>query len=284
MTTDSHATESPVPPPLMFDSHVHTYYCRHASGELHEYAMEAFMRNLRGMIFTCHAPMPVDWASGVRMELDEYYDYLAEIDETARSWADLITVCRGLECDYVPGLEFYLPPLLEASPLDYVLGSVHPQFPEYRERYYRDDDIAFQRTYFLHLAQAAESHLFDALSHPELIRELFPSTWDYSAVSDTVCHALDRIAATGVAMELNTSSARRQFQQMSPGPEILAEMALRGIPVVVGSDAHVPSRVGDLFAAALDVLEDAGYREITYFQARKPRLLSIAEARISVSR
>ncbi len=266
----------------VFDSHVHTVFCRHATGRLEEYVSEGFMRNLRGIVFTCHAPMPMDWAPNVRMGIEEYDAYLEALDELRAEWTGVLDVRRGLECDYVPGLDGYVASLLERSDLDYVLGSVHPQFSEYWERYYRNDEVDFQRTYFNHLAQAAESGCFDALAHPDFVREVFPDTWSQKRLWSEVLRALDRIAATGVAMEVNTASMHRVFRDLSPSREILAAMQERRIPVVLGSDAHSPGRVGDDFETALAVLEDAGFTQIHHYLGRQRRSIAIGEAKASL--
>ncbi|MEM1295243.1 MAG: histidinol-phosphatase, partial [Verrucomicrobiota bacterium] len=84
-------------------------------------------------------------------------------------------------------------------------------------------------------------------------------------------------------MELNTSGLRKIYSQMNPGPEMLAMMSERGIPVVVGSDSHVPERVTAHFGDALDHLEDAGYREVQVFEHRKPKTLTIESVRDSLA-
>ena len=71
---------------------------------------------------------------------------------------------------------------------------------------------------------------------------------------------------------------------MNPGPAILREMRLRGIPVVIGADAHVPKRVGDGFLAAMNLLEAAGYSQVRYYLDRTPQDVDIAAARASLAR
>jgi histidinol-phosphatase (PHP family) len=94
--------------------------------------------------------------------------------------------------------------------------------------------------------------------------------------------ALDRIAATGVAMELNTSGLNKTVPEMNPGPAMLREMSTRGIPIVIGADAHLPQRVGDKYEEALDMLREAGYREVSFFLERKRHDVSIEAARSSL--
>ena len=86
---------------------------------------------------------------------------------------------------------------------------------------------------------------------------------------DDICRTLDRIAKAGTAMELNTSGRNKAVREMNPGPEILAEMRARDIPVVIGADAHEPRRVGDNYAAALRLLREVGYEDVSFFLDRK---------------
>ena len=55
-------------------------------------------------------------------------------------------------------------------------------------------------------------------------------------------------------------------------------MRERGIPVVIGADAHVPHRVGDGYPAALRLLRAAGYSEVSYFLDRQRHTLPIQAA------
>jgi histidinol-phosphatase (PHP family) len=132
------------------------------------------------------------------------------------------------------------------------------------------------------LADAAETGLFDTISHPDLIKNETAADWLPSRLMPDICRTLDRIAATGVAMELNTSGINKRVPEMNPFPEMLAEMCSRDIPVVIGADAHEPDRVGDGFIEALSLLEQAGYRSVRYYIDRQPHSVAIDEARASL--
>jgi histidinol-phosphatase (PHP family) len=131
---------------------------------------------------------------------------------------------------------------------------------------------------------AAESGLFDTLAHPDLVKNVAPKEWHLERVLLVIRQALDRIAATGVAMELNTSGLLKAIPEMNPGLEILQEMQQRNIPVVIGADAHVPERVADNYDTALDMLKNAGYSEINFFLERKRQPVPIDLARRSLRR
>ncbi len=264
--------------PLLYETHTHTPLCNHATGEPQEYAAVAQSRGLRGLIVTCHNPMPDNFASAVRMREDQLDQYIDLVARARQEWTDRVDIRLGLEVDYFPGYESWIEGQLESIDFHYVLGSVHPQLKEYKQLYAWDDPVAVQRTYFQLLAEAAETGLFDTLSHPDLVKNMTARHWEPVNIMDSICRALDRIAATGIAMEVNTSGMNKTIAQMNPFPEMLVEMQQRSIPVVIGSDAHLPERVGDRFAEALKLLDQCGYLHVSYFIERKRHEVSIQEA------
>ena len=163
-------------------------------------------------------------------------------------------------------------------PLSHVLGSIHYQIADYRKRFYTGDVHSYQELYFDHLARSAESGLFDTLSHPDLIKNEDPSAWDFERLRPHIERALDRIAATGVAMELNTSGLQKALREMNPSPAQLVLMCERAIPVVIGADAHVAHRVGAGYASALRLLRQAGYSEVSFFLDRQRQAVPIQAA------
>jgi histidinol-phosphatase (PHP family) len=106
--------------------------------------------------------------------------------------------------------------------------------------------------------------------------------WDFELVREDVATALDRIAKTGVAMELNTSGLHKSFAEMNPGPEMLAMICERGIPVVIGSDSHKPHRVAENFRKALNQLQTAGFSKVSVFEKRKRSELNISDVLASL--
>lgn len=267
---------------LLYESHSHTTLCKHAVGTVDQYAQQAESRGLAGLIVTCHNPMPNGFSSHVRMAIDEFPQYLDMVDRARRNWAGRVDVRLGLEADFFPGYEDWLERQLSVTRFDYVLGSVHPQLKEFRREFWNDDPVDFQETYFSMLAETAETGLFDCLSHPDLVKNCTPDAWDPLRVIEHVRGALDRIAATGIAMELNTSGKNKRVPEMNPGPEILREICARQIPVVLGADAHEPGRVGDAYLEALELLKECGFTEVHYFLNRERIAVRIEDAERSL--
>ena len=212
-------------------------------------------------------------------QFPEYVDIVARARE---AWMGRVDVRLGMECDYFAGYEAWVEQQLTLAEFHYVIGSVHPQIDEYRDRYRSDDPVESQQTYFGLLADAAETGLFDSISHPDLIKNLTSKDWQPARIMPDICRALDRIAATGVAMELNTSGANKTIQEMNPFPEMLEEMHRREIPIVIGADAHAPGRVGDGFADAISLLERVGYETVRHFIDRQPHEVRLDAARASL--
>ena len=66
---------------------------------------------------------------------------------------------------------------------------------------------------------------------------------------------------------------------MNPCPEILREMSLRGIPVILGADAHSPDRVAGDFLEEINLLEQAGYGELHVCLKKNRTSVSLEAAR-----
>ena len=268
--------------PLLYESHCHTPLCKHAFGEPEEYAAVALARGFKGITFTCHSPLPDGFSANVRMAPGQFDEYVGMIAATRDAFAGRLDVRLGLESDFYPGVEPWLEKLHARVPLSHVLGSIHYQVADYRKLFYTGDVFSYQKLYFEHLALSAESGLFDTLAHPDLIKNESPADWDFQRLRPVIERALDRIAATGVAMELNTSGVQKDLPEMNPSPSQLTLMHERGIPVVIGADAHVPERVGDGYLTALGLLESAGYQEVSFFLDRKRQSVPIQAARESL--
>lgn len=268
--------------PLLYESHCHTPLCKHASGSPSDYALVAEQRGLKGLIVTCHAPLPDGMGLEHRMSPEQFEEYVDLVAAAREEFAGRVDVRLGLESDYLPGYERWAEKLHARVPLHHVLGSVHMQTTYYKERYYTPDAFAYQQTYFEHLALSAESGLFDTLAHPDLVKNEAPHEWRFARIEPFIKRALDRIARSGVAMELNTSGMNKALPEMNPGPRILSLIRERGIPIVLGADAHRPSRVADRYEQALTSLHELGFETISYFVDRQRQEVAIADALASL--
>lgn len=251
-----------------YDSHTHTSLCGHAEGEPIDFAKSAEKRGLTGFIVTDHNPFACGWESGLRMAPSDFPRYVDMIARARSAWAGIVDIRPGIECDYVPGMEKDIERVLNLTRFDYVLGSYHCNMHSNLKSFFTGDVLAYTRDYYERLGDAAETGLFDGLAHPDVPKFMWPEKWDFEAIRPDVCRFLDRVSATDVALELNTSGIYKPYPEMNPGREMLELIREREIPVVIGSDAHQPHRTGDGFVEALHLLEQVGFTEVSYFLNR----------------
>ncbi len=268
--------------PCMYESHMHTELCKHSRGTPDEYAAVAVARNLKGMTVTCHCPLPDQINAESRMAYDQVATYVNMVMATRSRFQGRLDVRLGLESDYLPQFVPWLHKLHAEQDYSYILGSVHPQAAYYHKAFWTGDIRTFHRTYFRHLAEAAETGLFDCLSHPDLVKNADPGNWDFRVLENDIGRSLDRIAQTGTAMEFNTSGIFKKVREYNPGQAQLSMMQERNIPVVIGADAHVAKRVGDHFSQALDLLQDVGYTHVSLYLDRQRQDLEIDRVRRSL--
>src|SRR5471030_2534408 len=105
---------------VLYETHMHTPLCKHAVGDPEDYANVAQMRGLKGIIVTCHNPIPDGYASRVRMFPNEFQTYLDLVERARRAWAGRIDVRLGIESDYAPGFEPYLEKFHASAPFNYI--------------------------------------------------------------------------------------------------------------------------------------------------------------------
>ena len=181
-------------------------------------------------------------------------------------------VLLGIEMDWLAPRRGEIAAFLEARPFDVVLGSVHWIGPMTV-----DDPAAAdwggrppEEVWSLYLAElvaAAESGLFDVLSHPDLPK-VFGARMPGSlraAMDDAVA----AIAATGVAVECSSAGLRKPVGELYPEPALLARFRAAGVRATLSSDAHRPEDVARDYATAVAALRGAGYETITRFAGRE---------------
>lgn len=268
----SSAAPPPGPPSGLSDSHLHTPLCGHASGHPREYAQAALEAGLGGIVFTDHIPMPAWYDAPWRMRRDQLDEYVETVREVQAEYQGRLTVGLGLEADFHPGTEGWVEGILAAFEWDYVIGSVHYlgawgfDNPEFVGEYERRDLGTLYRHYYALVEGAARSGLFDALGHLDLPKKFGHRDPDDGGTDPrrAALRALDTIAGLGLSLDYNTAGTRKPVAEAYPAPDLLQGAAARGIPFVLGSDAHRPGEVGRGFAQAAAVVAGAGGRLVHY--------------------
>lgn len=264
----------------MKDYHLHSHLCNHGEGEIYEYVESAISKDLEEIGFAEHIPIPdLDDPTG-RMVCESFPEYLRQVADAQARYPE-IKIRLGLEADYIPEHLDYISGFIKSYSFDFVIGSIHyvdgwdmtntDNIPRIRtigvNRVYR--------SYYRLLAEAAASGLFDIIGHFDA-----PKKFGYlpdEDISDAIEAALAQIQKNNLALDINTAGLRRNIREVYPSRAILERAFQRGIPVVLGSDAHSPSDVAWGFESVLEMLWDIGYRRTSSYEKRKRRDVPITK-------
>lgn len=211
--------------PLIADLHTHSLLSGHAFGTIREMAAEAAERKLQLLGVTEHGPRIPGTVNPL------YF----------RNFTDAPRVLYGVEMLYGCEVNILEDGTLDLdqrhlSCLDYAVAGIH--FPCYKDQgITRNTD---------NVIRCMENPKVKFISHPDC--DTFPL--DYPAL-------VAGAKATGTALEMNNSSLRKPV--LRPGcvenyRKMIPLCMEAGVPIIINTDAHDPSAVGN-FSLALGLLE-----------------------------
>jgi histidinol-phosphatase (PHP family) len=250
------------------DYHIHSWFSdgKSAPGD---YIAPAIAAGLKEIGFSEHLTLfsgDLDWSMNAE-EAGPYFEHIKKL----RLETSGIRVRTGLEVDYFPGREEETSAFLSGTDLDYVIGSVHylgdfsvDMGPESYAG--RNIDRLYEE-YFENVIASAASGLFDIIAHCDLIR-IFG--FRPSADPEPYYRKLAKsFKVHDVAFEVNTNGRNRPIGDFYPDRRFLQIFREENVPVCVNSDSHMPSRTGQYFDEAYDLLRSAGFTEMAVFDKRE---------------
>jgi histidinol-phosphatase (PHP family) len=249
------------------DYHMHSTYSDGRSVP-EDYIGPAIAAGLNEIGFSEHLTLFKD-PEGWNMNPVNIAPYIDNIQTLNRNTKD-IKVKTGLEVDFFAGKEKEIRDYLSPFSLDYIIGSVHylgektvDVGPEFYEG--KNIDRLFE-SYFDSVCIAVESELFDIIGHCDLIRIYgYRPSFDAEPLYRRLAKTMSK---HNVAFEVNTNGRNRPLADFYPDRRYLHIFREENVPVCVNSDAHMPSRVGQYFDEAYELLRVAGYTEMAVFDNR----------------
>ena len=260
----------------LVDYHIHTFRCGHARGEMAAYVERAIRAGLPEMGFSDHIFLywlpPEQRDSELAMTEAEFDTYVEDVLRLRRAYPQ-ITIRLAVEADFILDREATLAGILDRYPWDYVLGSVHfigdwgVDDSRYLGRYDEWDIDALYEQYFDLVLRAADSGHFDTMAHLDLVKKFGHRA--RKELSDLYGRVARRLAAAGVAIEVNTAGLYKPVGELYPHLDLLKACCAAGVPATLGSDAHAPEEVARDFPLAIEHLKAAGYERIVAYQGRR---------------
>jgi histidinol-phosphatase (PHP family) len=259
------------------DYHVHTWRCGHAGGQTRDFVRRGIEAGLAEIGLTDHIPLyflpPERRDPRLAMREDQFDGYLREVEDLRREFDGAIAVRLGLEADYAEGHEAKLREWLARADWDLVLGSVHLVAGDWIDardsagRFAREGTDNLYAEYYRLLALAAETGLFDVLTHFDLPKKHGhrPS----SPLEEAENRAIAAAARTGCAVEISSAGLRKPVSELYPEPRILRKLVAAGVPVTFSSDAHAPAEVAWGYEKTVPIARSCGVKEFVTFEKRR---------------
>lgn len=254
------------------DYHMHSTYSDGRSAP-EDYILSAITAGMSEIGFSEHLTLfkdLEDWNMNP-VNISPYINHLEALRKTTQN----IKIKIGLEVDFFAGKAEEIFAYLHPLPLDYIIGSVHylgektvDIGPEFYEG--KSIDRLFE-SYFDSVIAAIASDLFDIIGHCDLIR-----IYGYKPTADLepLYRKMAKTMKThNVTFEVNTNGRNRPLADFYPDRRFLHIFREENVPVCVNSDAHMPSRVGQYFDEAYDLLRYIGYTEMAVFDKRVRKMV-----------
>ena len=185
-----------------------------------------------------------------------------------------IKILMGMELDHRIGGYNDAAEKTSRYPFDYVIGSVHEigtwmfDHPNYTETFCEWNIDELYAEYFSLVEDMALSGLYDVVGHLDLIK-----VFGHRPVGDIrnfAEEALLLIKKKDMVVEVNTSGKYKPAGEAYPSTQLLVRCLSLGVPITLGSDAHRPAHVGRTLKDSVVELKEIGFREVVYFNQRRP--------------
>ncbi|MEB3100455.1 histidinol-phosphatase [Ferviditalea candida] len=268
---------------MKFDFHTHHDRCGHAEGGIRDYIEAALKKGLDMIGISDHSPYFGSERDHlhpkVAMAKSEFPRYVNEVLRLKQEYSGRIEVLLGVESDFFPESAEVYRKEYERYPLDFIIGSVHAIggmsiFNRNRWKKLNEKQrIQVKQDYYEQIILSAKSGMFDILGHIDAMKGFYPQFSELP--TDAADRALKVIAEADVVIEVNTSGKTKEAGGWYPSDDVLERALFHNVKVTLGSDAHIPERVGDELELVRNRLKEIGFREWAFFRRRQRYLTKL---------
>lgn len=265
---------------LTYNLHTHSKYCD-GNQDIIKHCEFSINNGLNVLGFSSHAPLKFN--NSFSIPLSKMNEYVLDINNAKEKYCHQIEILKGLECDYIPGLNEPFSKVKEAYNLDYIIGGIHligkndptdlwfidgPKRETYDDgllKFFGNDIKNAIKAYFLQMNEMIETERFDILAHIDKIKMHNQSrffTEDENWYQLLIEETLDLVKLKDLIVEINYRGIyKNRCSDFYPSLTILKKMHDKKIRICISSDSHQPSEIGLLHSEALEFAKTAGYKE-----------------------
>ncbi len=251
--------------------HTHTHLCKHATGTVEEYIMQAAKDGCLELGMSDHCPYSKEsklyWPE-IRMTEEDAKYYLSQV----REWSKKVDfpVKAGFECEWdKSSYSWYKDVLLGEMNADYLIFGPHWVY-DFGEYIYIPN-VDSKKLLYKYVEQTIEginSGLYKFIAHPDLFMSGYKE-WDadskamLSAILDAAidCHLPVEINGNGLNRKMNET--KNGLRHPYPYDEFWDLVATKNVDVVCSSDAHSPEYVLSWARDAVQYATQHGIKPLT---------------------
>ncbi|MBR6808062.1 MAG: PHP domain-containing protein [Clostridia bacterium] len=208
------------------------------------------------IIFTDHMPFTVTGDEHDRIPFGMVSDYCLAVKELSEKYRNIIGVACGIEIDYRKSCEDEIREVLSCGSFVRVLGSSHLNIKGFSIPFGKLTRSEYAARVIENYIDAADSGLFDVMTHIDVYRWVFSESETYpladdgfyvnAALENLLRHLFLSMEKRNIALEYNTSPLFKKFDSDGayPAREILNIASDYTLRYTYGSDAHAAHHVG----------------------------------------
>ncbi len=239
--------------------HSHTQYCD-GKATMDDFAREAIRQGFTHYGFTPHSPIPIE--SPCNMSLDDVPRYLDEFRRIKQEYGHKVKFYAGMEVEYLGSEWGPAHPYFRGLGLDYTIGSVHfipnqeglyvdidgryESFRQKMEQHFHSDIRYVVETFYRQSIDMVGAGGFEIIGHLDKVghnaAHWQPGIEDEPWYDQLARQLIQAVIDSGVVVEINTK-AWTDHHRLFPSPRYIALLRQAGVPMIVNSDAHLPSLI-----------------------------------------
>ena len=240
---------------LIANYHTHTTRCKHARGTERDYIEAAIAAGIKTLGFADHVPCPFKdgFVSGIRMDMKDAADYVADIRKLQKEYSDRIQILVGFEAEYMPQYFDEQMAVFDQLGIDYMIMGQHFLASEKQGPYAgaRTESEDFLKEYVDRVIVGMKTRRFAYLAHPDLVNYVGDDAI-YEREIHRMCNALKEMR---IPLEINLLGLLEHKHY--PREAFWKIAGSVGNDVILGIDAHWPEQIGDIdtYHRALELVQ-----------------------------